>query len=1326
MTTHEMPEIEDVYPVTPLQHGMLFHSLADPSSGVYVEQVWCRIRGDLDAGWFRAAWERVMARHAVLRTSFLFKEVDEPAQVVHRAVDVPLTVTDWEGREAGEQERFFATILRTDAGRGFEPDVAPLMRLLLIRTAPRKYRLLWSFHHALLDGWSVPLVIGELFAAYGSLARGGEPSLPLPGAYRDYIVWLRRQDRQGAERFWREALAGVSGPTPLPMGRIPAGRGRACTAPAEHEVWLDAQVTAELIASAKAHHCTPATLLHAAWALVLARFSGSAEVVFGSTIAGRPHALPDAERMVGLFINTVPVRVTLDRRAALWPWLAQVQASLATVRDHGYCGLDQVQRWSAVPAGTPLFETLVVFENYPVMPVMEGGDDGIVLEDIQSGESTHLPLTVVGGCADRFLVRILRDPEVFDAAPVDAMLGDLVKVLSAFREPRGSIGSVLARLAVTGERSVLSGDIVPIGPGTVLDLIALRVREDAQAPAVVSDAGMLSYGELDRRANRLAHYLATRGIGAECSVGVHVTPTPARIIVVLAVLKCGAAYVPLDHRYPPDRLRFILGATKAALVITDGDGSASLLPADAETLVLGRIEPLLLRMPESAPVVPLDPLGLAYTIFTSGSTGRPKGIQVHHGALRNLTCAFIERFGVDRTSRTLQFFSFGFDGSVCDIFSTLAAGGTLVLPDHQVLASPPDLQSFIRRHAVNAMIMTPTVLTLIDPGAVPSLRSVGAGGEPCYADTALRWKTTCTFHNLYGPTETTVVASSWRQAPDGAADGVLPIGTPFANVRMYVLDPGLHPVPPGVAGELYIGGACVARGYCGRPDLTAAVFVPDPFSPVPGDRMYRSGDRVRLLPDGNLLFLERVDFQVKIRGYRIELGEIEAVLRENPVVADAVVLCRKDGSGGEYLVAYVVRRDGAAVAPETLGAACAHRLPAYMVPSRFVVLEHFPLTANGKVDRPALPEPEGESVTSGETTIAPRTATERTLVAVWERILRRQPVGVRDDFFAIGGHSLLALRLLGEVEKECGRSFSLLTFFQHPTIEVLATLIDSTAPAEAGSPLVELRSGTDLPPLFVVHPTGGSVHWYVAMVHELPHPWPVFGLQAAGLAGEEAPDASIEEMVARYAAAIRAHCPPGPVFIAGWSLGVIVAYALAVRLQHTGYDVVMLAVMDHGPEPPVRRDPADSAELLEDIFGEPLGVDAAFLRTMAEEERYIYVLRLARRHGLVPLTVRRKQFMRYLRLNQMEGHAWRAYQPETYPGRITLFRSEEAAGDPAMGSGWERLARDGVGVVDVPGDHLSMMRLPHVRILASRLDTAMTAAYEQWKIRSCPVTPTYS
>lgn len=1325
-TVIDTADVEDIYPLTPLQQGMLFHSLADPASGVYVEQFWCSLHGALETAAFRAAWERVIARHAVLRTSFELTHVREPAQVVHRTAAVPLTVVDWETRSEEEQERFFATVIRSDATRGFDSGVAPVMRLQLFRCSPVHHRFLWSFHHALLDGWSVPLVLGELFACYTAFVHTRQPSLPIAPPFRDYVAWLRTRDRGAAETFWRAHLDGCKDGPGLACRKARQATGSGCAGSRAHERWIDASTTAELIASAKRNHLTPATLLHAAWALILMRSGGGTDVVFGSTIAGRPHTLPHADTMVGLFINTVPVRVAADRRTPLLAWLQHVQATLATVREFGFCGLEDIRRWSGAPGGSRLFESIVVYENYPVMPVhgdASGGSAGdLVIGEIRSEESTNLPLTVVGGCGERFMVRILRDPAVFDEGTVDMLLTALVRVLTAFREPEGTVGSLLDSGDDPAVPSIVRGEPAARAGGSVVDLIRRHAHMMPGAPAVECASSSITYGELDRRSDRLANQLLDRGIRPEQSVGILAGPTPERIIALLAVLKAGATFVPLDQRYPADRLRYIIEDSRTAWVLTDGRENTDAVPPGTMIIALQDLVEHPDTRPSPVPAMRLPGLLRAYTIYTSGSTGRPKGIEVHHGALLNLALAYGERFGLDRTTRYLQFYAFGFDGSVGDIFGTLVAGGTLIVPDQQTLGSIPDLQDLLVARRVNTIMMTPTILSVMD-GMDPGLmRTVIAGGEVCQSSVAVRWARTCAVHNAYGPTETTVAATTFRADGDHLQQGPLPIGTPIPNVHAYVLDETMRPVPQGVAGELYVGGAGVARGYCGRPDLTAAVFIPDPFIREEGARMYRTGDRVQLLADGNLLFLERVDLQIKVRGYRIEPGEIEAVIRQSPAVGEALVLSRNIGTGGAQLVAYVTRRDGLSVDPGILRQTCAQQLPTYMVPSHVVVMDAFPVTANGKIDRSALPEP-GNVAEQQQGYMGARTATEHGLVAIWERVLQRHPVGIQDDFFALGGHSLRALQLLGEVEKQFGHTFPLLTFFQHPTIEVLAALIDSAAPVTTGSSIVMLRHGEGAPPLFLVHPTGGSVHWYVDLVHALPHDRPVYGLQAAGLEGDDEPDVSMEAMVTRYCAAIHEQYPPGPVHVAGWSLGVIIGYALAVRLLQGGYDVLTLGVMDQGPEPPVRRDPADSAELLEDIFGEPLGVDAAFLRTMPDEERSLYVLRLARRKRLVPVTVRRKQFMRYLRLNQVEGHAWRAYEAEPYPGRITLFCSDEDGQGMVYEQGWRTLALGGVERVVVPGDHLSMMRPPHVQALASRLDDTMTIADEQWKRAGCHAIP---
>jgi amino acid adenylation domain-containing protein len=1135
-------------------------------------------------------------------------------------------------------------------------------------------------------------------------------------------VWLHKQDLPEAEKFWRASLAGAGGTSVSSFGAGGVVQGKACTTPVVHEAWLEPGITAALLASAKEQRLTPATLLHAAWALLLSRYSGAGDVVFGSTIAGRPHTLPHAEFMVGLFIATVPVRVSIDPHVPVGAWLQQVQVTLASVREYGYCGLEQIQHWSNIPPGGSLFDSLVVFENYPVMPGQGGIAGEIAIDDVHSTESTHLPVTIVGGCADRFLVRVLRDPAFFDAATAERWLEEFGQVLTAFTYPLMKLGTVLSGLAVATRDSILRGNTAARQGRSIVDVIEGHAQASPDATAVETSGERLSYRALDLRANQLAWYLLSKGIGLEKTVGILIGSPVQRIVAVLAVLKTGGAYLPLDHRYPADRLQSIITTTGAALVLTDRAMSAEAVLPDVPVAVVDDMEPHIARMPDSAPARRCDPLSLAYTIFTSGSTGEPKGIQVHHEGLLNLACAFGERFSLSRESRQMQFFSFAFDGSVGDIFGVLAAGGTLIIPENAILGSVPDLQDFIEAHRVNVAMMTPTMLGVLDPSALGSLRTVVAGGELCQSATAERWMNGRAFHNAYGPTEITVAATEYAVQPGVLPTGSLPIGTPLPNMRSYILDERLDPVPRGVPGELYIAGAGVARGYCRRPELTAAVFVPDPFGESPGARMYRTGDRVRLLPDDNLLFIDRVDLQIKLRGYRIEPGEIEAVLCTHPAVGDAAVLCMRDNDTGEYLAAYVTARDGMLLDPGALRDVCARKLPPYMVPVRYLVLEKFPITAHGKIDRSALPEPEVAEDHSGAY-VGPRTATERELVAIWEDILQRGQVGVQDNFFMLGGHSLLALRLLGEVEKKLGYSFPLLTFFQHPTIEVLASLIDCARPAAGGSLAVELKRGGADPPLVLVHPTGGSVHWYMDLVHELRTAGPVIGIQAAGLYDEEPPDGTIDEMVTRYSAAIRGIYPPGPIHVAGWSLGVIVAYALALRLVRHGYAMLMLGIMDQGPEPPMRHDPADAAELLGDIFGGPLGVDAAFLRTMSEDEQYLYVLRLARKRGLVPLTLRRKQFMRYLRLNMVEGHAWRTYTPEPYAGKITVFCSAEDAGTNVAGSGWATLATAGVDVIRVPGDHLTMMRQPHVKVLASRVDAAMNSAYEEWRKMACLLTP---
>ena len=1117
--------IEAAYPLSPMQQGMLFHHLYAPGSGVYFEQLTCTLHGDLNLEAFERAWQRVIERNAVLRTAFAWKRLEKMVQVVQKQVNLPLVREDWRGASAVEQAGRLEAFLADDRQRGFELTQAPLLRLTLFRTADDAYRFVWSHHHLLLDGWSVPRLLQEVFAFYEAFRQGRDLALPPTRPYRDYIAWLQTQDLAAAEAFWRKTLAGFTAPTSLAVGRAIGEAGAAGMV--EQEVRLSEATTAALQNLVRANSLTLSTVVQGAWALLLSRYSGDDDVVFGATVAGRPADLSGAEGMIGLFINTLPVRVqVVDDRPAIG-WLQELQARLADLRSFEYTPLVQIQGWSETPRDQPLFESILIFENYPVDAALREQLGSLQIRDIRSVEQTHYPLTVVSGPGRELLLKISFDTGRYTPDGIDRMLGHLRQLLEGIAtDPTRRVGDL--PLLTEAEREQLlrtwnaTAKPYPLDRG-IHQLFEEQVTRTPEAEAITwetTDAAdltapaALTYRELDARANQLAHVLHERGVRPGTLVGLYVEKSPEMLVGLLGILKAGAAYLPLDPSYPPERLRFMLADAGVKVLVTqervrqrlNGEtlpGSHILLDADWPTIA---------RMPTThlATHPPTHPL--AYVIYTSGSTGAPKGVWVQQRNLVNHACALAEATGLGPGDRVLQFISLSFDAAGEEFYPALISGATLVMPGASESALGRHLTRFCERLRVNVMHMPAMVWNallddLLESGETcdAPLRLLMLGGdapspERLRAFTHLLGREIA-FMNLYGPTEATITATFYRTTTAAPGQARLPIGRPIANARTYVLDAHQRPVPVGVPGELYIGGAGVAAGYLGRPELTAEKFVPDPFaevrsqaseirsqgsevrsltsdlrsptsdlrSPTSGPRLYRTGDLARWLPDGNLEFLGRNDDQVKIRGFRVELGEIEAALRQHPVVLEAAAVVQESADGQKRLIAYVVPADNytgdgeIGFSAADLRAYLQEKLPPYMTPAIFVKLASLPLTATGKIDRKALPAPEGDAAENGAGYVAPRTAAEELLVGIWAGLLGVKRIGIHDSFFDLGGHSLLATRVVSRVRELFGVDIPLRALFDAPTVAGLAPQIEAarTAGALAAAPPLQRITRND-------------------------------------------------------------------------------------------------------------------------------------------------------------------------------------------------------------------------------------------------------------------------
>ncbi|MGW2031823.1 amino acid adenylation domain-containing protein [Streptomyces sp. NPDC001811] len=1028
--------IEDVYPLSPLQSGLLFHTLHHPGRGDYVTQLTWRITGRLDTDAFLAAWQHVTGRHAALRTTFAWEGVPEPLQIVHRHAPMTVVREDW--ADAGhDTDQRFADLLAAARVEPFDLERVPAHRLYLIRTGQDSHLLAWQNHHVLLDGWSVSLVLDEVYACYEALRRGEPvPALAEPTPFRRHIAWLREQDQAAARAYWQRAMEGVSGPTALPVVATTSEPGGAATT---RPLTPAASVTEALQALARDNRITLNTVLQGAWGLLLARYSGQADVLFGSTLTDRMSGVAGVDRMVGLLIHTLPTRIQVAEDQPVTAWLRQVHARLTEAQRYGYSSLSEIQRHTPVPGGRRLFDSILVFTD---AGAVEGRRPPTGLDIAATGgsEQPGYPLLMRADLGDRLALTLNYAPDQVDSGAAERMLGHFAQILEQMASATG--GTTLGELSVLSREELRQlatggdpGGAPEPGP-TIVDLFEAQVRETPQAVAVTFQDSTTSYAQLDADADRLARRLRRAGVVPGSLVAVHLPRSLDTVVALLAVLKAGAAYLPLDPAYPDERRAYVLADSGAALVLTH-----STLPA-VPGCAVPSIDMDLSWEPSYGPHQPADDLpprprsqDLAYVIYTSGSTGRPKGVGVEHHSLAHLLGAARGLLGSHRTDTWLNLTSISFDIAALEIFLPLITGARVVVAPPAAAADPDALVALLRAERVSHVQATPSGWRVLLAGGFDDPSAVAlSAGEPLPATLAATLGSRCRqLWNAYGPTETTVWSTAERVV---ASDGTVSIGRPLPGERVHLLDAELRPVPVGVPGELFIGGRGVARGYLGRAALTAERFVPDPYG-APGERLYRTGDRARLLPDGRLDFLGRMDSQVKVRGHRVELGEIEAALAAHPAVEQGVVVASQDTRGEVRLVAYVVPREGRQAGPAELRPFLARTLPAPMMPHAFVTLAGLPLTPNGKVDRNRLPAVEGTSLTDEREFLAPRTRQERVLAAIWAEVLEVGRVGVRDDFFELGGDSIRSLLVMTRA-RAAGLAVTVRQITEQRTIEAIA------------------------------------------------------------------------------------------------------------------------------------------------------------------------------------------------------------------------------------------------------------------------------------------------
>ncbi|SCN41681.1 non-ribosomal peptide synthetase [Bacillus wiedmannii] len=1289
--------ITDLYPLSPLQEGMIFHTLHDQEDehvAPYIVQLSFRIKGKMDIPTFEQAWKSVIQRHEIFRTAFVWDKIEEPLQVVYENIPFKVNKEDWRTMTTEEIEEKRKVFWALDRKQAFQFDEAPLMRVTVIQEGEEEYRIVWTHHHILLDGWSLPLVFNELLTVYQKKMNGKVVNLPKSSPYKKYIQWLREQDKEQAEQFWREKLKGFTAPTLLGLESKEEEKGYT-----EKVTYLSEEQTQELQGWAKRNKLTLSTVIQGAWAYLMSRYSGENDIVFGVTSSGRSTEIIDVENIVGPFITTSPTRIQLMDDIKVMDWLQKIQEEEIERRQYEYASLTEIQGWSEVPRGTPLFNSLYVFENYPVKEESSGN---LEIGELEGVEQTHYPLGLAVVPGIQLSLKLMYDRSKFNKLTIKRMLGHLRQVLMQMLKNIDQTLSELVYITEAEQRQVLDewNDNAISYPreNVIHQLFEEQVNRTPDAVAVVDEKQQLTYRELNERANKLAHYLQKYGIGTESLVGLCFERSVEMVVGLMGIWKAGAAYVPLDPLNPESRLRYILEDTGIQVLVTNEE-LVGWIPKEIKTVCLDRDQAMISRESKLSPICEVTGENLAYVIYTSGSTGNPKGALVQHHSVINLSYGLqkeVFSHEIPNNMRVGLNASIAFDVSIQQLQMLLYGSSLYIIPS-EVRTNPERFVSYIRENKLEMFDMTPSLLQLlIDRGLLETSTDVHVpsnilvGGEAIMPSLWEQLVETekIDFYNVYGPTECTVDATCYHIKTDSKK---VTIGRPLPNVQTYVLDKNLLPVPVGVTGELYIGGAGIARGYLNRPELTAERFIRHPFNEE--ERLYRTGDLVRYSPDGNLDYLRRIDNQVKIRGFRIELEEIEANLEGHPLVKEAVVLVTEDKLGEQRLVAYVVGDGSMHEWREYLKT----QVPNYMVPAHFIKVDEIPLTPNGKVDRKALNSLTIQRENNLSTTIIPRDEIEYQLIKIWQDVLQIEDVYVNDDFFNRGGHSLLVIKLISKIKEEFGKEIKVSTLIKNPTLEGIACLIrDKHDMTKSVSALVPLQE-SEKRPFFCVHPFMGNVFCYIQLARLLKNHCSFYGLQNPLIEKREIDDLTLPEVIQLYIEEIKRVQPEGPYRLGGWSLGGAIAYKIATVLRNQGEEVELLVLMD--TKVPSEQDRKTREDMLSYISEHFIPRDLTEQEEGLVHKQDMLVERLIM-EGVLPPDANLMNLKQVINAHRKCLNLMAENDLIPYFGEVIYFSAEEGK---ELFTDWGPLLKGRVNKYSVPGSHEEIVDFPAVEKIAKYL-----------------------
>jgi amino acid adenylation domain-containing protein len=1327
-------------PLSFAQQRLWFVDQLESGSPFYNVPAAIHCQGLLNVTVLEQSLNEILRRHEALRVFFTTVS-GAPVQVVSPNLTLTLPIIDLQEISGVKQQIVVKQLAIDEAQQPFDLTQGPLLRAKLLKLDREEYIFLVTMHHIVCDGWSFNVFVQELTTLYSAFSTG-KPS-PLPNLEIQCVdfaywqrQWLQGEVLEAQVSYWKEKFAGsfptLELPTDRPRPPMQTFHG------ARRSIVLPKVLTEALKALSRQEESTLFMTLLAAFKTLLYRYTGQTEIVVGTPIANRRWI--ELEKLIGFFANTLVLRTDFASNFSFRELLVQVRE--VTLEAYAHQDLpfeklvEELQPQRDL-SRTPLFQVMFVLQNTSI-PTLE--IPGLTLNPLDFDSRTaKFDLTLVMGETDEGMIGSLEyNSDLFYGTTIDRMLGHfqtLLEGIIASPEQRLSNLPILSeaeRLTLLLEWNDTQADYSK--DVCIHDLFAARVKQTPDAVAVVYEDKHLTYSELNAQANQVAHYLRALGVSPEVLVGIYVERSLEMLVGILGIFKAGGAYVPLDPVYPKERLAFMLADAQVPVLLTQQhlveelpqhQAQVVCLDADCDKIHCVAKEYSSIHENEDNPTSGTTTENLAYVIYTSGSTGQPKGVLISHGNVIRLLEATKSWFHFNTSDVWTMFHSYAFDFSVWELWGALLYGERLVVVPYWVSRSPETFYNLICTEQVTVLNQTPSAFRQLIQAEASlgktqylALRLVIFGGEVLELQSLSSW---FEHHgdqfpqlvNMYGITETAVHVSYHPVTVEdlNLKEGSI-IGRPIPDLQIYILDHYQQPMPIGVPGEMYIGGAGLARGYLNRPDLTIEKFIPNSFNKR-SSRLYRSGDLARYLPDGNIEYIGRIDHQVKIRGFRIELGEIEAALNQHPSVQETIVLAREDHIGDKRLAAYIVPHQGQAPITSELRNFLKKKLPNYMIPSSFTILDALPLTPNGKVDRQSLPVPDKDRAGLEQAYVGPRDALELQLVQIWEDLLGIRSIGVMDNFFDLGGHSILAVNLMAQIQQRFNQTLPLATLFQGATIESLASILRQQHILQLQSPLVQIQPGGSKQPFFCVHPSGGNVLCYVELASYLDLEQPFYGLQAPGLDGEQEPYTRVEDMANHYIEAIRTVQPQGPYLLGGWSMGGVVAFEMAQQLQKQGHQVALLALLDS--KVPNLRSEADldrAAPLIE--FAERLGLTISIsdFESLEQNEQLNYILEQAKKSNIMPSDAQLQQLTALLNVCNANVQALYNYVPQVYSNSINLLRTNDHSTTDLSDStlGWSKLSSKSVEIYIVPGDHNSMLTKPHVPILAKQLSTCLNQA----------------